>query len=86
MRASAPDMSRGPTTMSKRDILWLGCYSGRHEWRHIGGRNACCRDDPANCGCSVPVHECAKCGDCDYGDNAEADQVRAECQRDASGG
>lgn len=59
-----------------RDILWLGCYSGNHEWQFVGGCNAGCSDW---CGCSVPVHECAKCGDCDYGVNAEADHVRQRC-------
>ncbi len=50
-----------------------------HKWESIGGRNACCNDDPNNCGCSVPVNECSSCGDCDYGDNEDADRVRAEC-------
>jgi hypothetical protein len=27
----------------------------------------------------VPVHACEVCGDCDYGENAEAVAVRAEC-------
>jgi hypothetical protein len=45
-----------------------------HQWVSTGG---------ANCGCpvgycSVPVRECA-CGDCDYGDNAEADKIRSVC-------
>jgi hypothetical protein len=46
-----------------------------HLWVSTGGRNCCC-DDGA---CSVPVHECSACGDCDYGDNEEADAVRAAC-------
>ena len=70
--------------MVERDYLFLGCYSGNHDWRFIGGRNAGCRDDIANCGCSVPVHECAKCGGCDYGDNAEADDVRRQCEWSAA--
>jgi hypothetical protein len=32
-----------------------------------------------DCSCSVPVHECAVCGDCDYGDNPEADQTVRRC-------
>lgn len=68
--------------MAKRDFIWLGCYSGNHDWRFMGGRNAGCRG--GDCGCSVPVHECAKCGDCDYGDNAEADEVRQHCEWVAS--
>lgn len=59
-----------------RDFLWLGCSSGKHAMRFAGGRNAGCSRD---CQCSVPVNECADCGDCDYGDNADADQIREEC-------
>ena len=55
------------------------CAELGHVWRHIGGCNAGCGDD---CACSVPVHECARCGDCDYGDNAEAEAERAECAYD----
>jgi hypothetical protein len=73
---SASGSERG---VRERDILWLGCYSGNHPWRLIGGRNAGCSRGVNDCICSVPVHECTRCGACDYGDNAEADQVRAEC-------
>lgn len=66
-------------TAKVRDFLWLGCVSGNHDWRFIGGRNADCERGAMDCGCSIPVHECARCGDCDYGDNDEADQVRANC-------
>lgn len=59
----------------KRDFLWLGCHDG-HDWRSIGGANAGCDDV---CRCSVPVHQCARCGDCDYGENEEATEVRREC-------
>jgi hypothetical protein len=31
------------------------------------------------CGCSVPVNTCSQCGDCDYGDNEEAKDVRRVC-------
>lgn len=58
-----------------RDYLLLGCLAG-HDWRVIGGCNAGCSHD---CGCSVPVHECSRCGDCDYGDNEDAAAVRADC-------
>lgn len=53
------------------------CAETGHDWRFIGGKNAGCDED--GCGCSVPVHECAKCGDCDYGDNAEATETVARC-------
>lgn len=67
----------------ERDFIFLGCYWGKHDWQHIGGCNAGC--DPY-CNCSIPVHECARCGDCDYGRNPEADDVRAECLSSREGG
>lgn len=55
------------------DCAKYGC-----DWKHIGGCNAGC-DLDKDCGCSVPVYQCTKCGDCDYGDNEEADAKRASC-------
>lgn len=65
---------------AERDFIWLGCLSGNHQWRFIGGTNAACDLGLKDCGCSVPVNECEKCGDCDYGQNDEADQVREACR------
>ena len=48
-----------------------------HKWKHIGGRSCDCPGVTG--GCSVPVHECEVCGDCDYGDNAEAVDVHHQC-------
>jgi len=62
--------------MTERDWLLVSCVAGNHEWKHIGGCNAGCGND---CACSVPVHECRRCGDCDYGDNAEAVEARRRC-------
>lgn len=61
--------------MTKRDWLFIECEAG-HDWRILGGCNAGCH---ADCACSVPVNECGRCGDCDYGDNTEAEQVRVNC-------
>lgn len=61
--------------MIKRDYLFVGCDAG-HDWQSIGGRNAGCDED---CVCSVPVNLCRLCGDSDYGDNADADEVRSQC-------
>lgn len=61
--------------MTKRDFLFVGCEGG-HDMRHLGGCNAGCH---GNCSCSVPVHECSRCHRCDYGENPEAQQVRADC-------
>lgn len=52
------------------------CRDLGHDWQSIGGCNAGCCDD---CGCSVPVNECTRCKDCDYGDNDEAIKVRSLC-------
>lgn len=60
----------------KRQIGAASCTEAGHDWKQIGGCNAGCDDD---CACSVPVHECAVCGDCDYGDNAWADETRSQC-------
>lgn len=58
------------------------CEELGHDWRFIGGCNASCELE-RSCGCSVPVHECQRCGDCDYGDNAEASEIRERCKSDA---
>lgn len=62
----------------KREIAGAPCAEVGHRWKHIGGSNAGC--DPWCC-CSVPVHKCAVCGDCDYGDNAEAREIRTGCTK-----
>lgn len=54
------------------------CAMLGHKWVHIGGGGCGCGCEDG--GCSVPVHECEVCGDCDYGDNAEADEIRARCR------
>lgn len=51
---------------------------GAHDWKLLGGKNAGCGRHA--CGCSVHVYECTRCGDCDYGDNAEAAEIIAECR------
>lgn len=53
-----------------------GCVEAGHEWKHIGGRNACCDH---LCVCSIPVYECQRCGDSDYGENAEAEGTMRRC-------
>ena len=62
-----------------RDFLYLNCQSGEHKWKSVGGRNAYCENGDL-CDCSVPVHECEVCGDCDYGNTPEADEIRRECR------
>lgn len=61
----------------KRQIGSASCQEiGAHDWVFQGGCNAGCSQC---CACSVPVHECSRCGDCDYGKNVEADEVRRVC-------
>jgi hypothetical protein len=55
------------------------CRDLGHDWQSLGGCNAGC-DLGDDCYCSVPVNECSRCKDCDYGDNANADEVRRECR------
>lgn len=47
-----------------------------HKWVFIGGKNCGCYQGST---CSVPVHECEVCGDCDYGDNEDAAETRERC-------
>ena len=54
------------------------CRLHGHTWKMIGGANAGCCD---TCSCSVDVHECIVCKDCDYGDTPEAIEVRAHCDQ-----
>lgn len=63
----------------RREIAGAECSIVGHDWKHIGGRNAgCCFE----CWCSVPVYECRKCKDCDYGENADASEVKRKCRDD----
>lgn len=59
---------------ANRDWLFLNCQVA-HQWETIGGANCGCEDGA----CSVPVRQCAVCGDCDYGENEDATNVRDNC-------
>lgn len=61
-------------------LLVPTCAEVGHHWKHLGGCNAGC-DLDRDCTCSIPVHECRRCGDCDYGENREGRRVRADCAR-----
>lgn len=73
---NALEEARAEVARLERAIAQGPCIEFGHTWRSRGGMNAGCSRD---CGCSVPVHECTKCGDCDYGDNAEAAEKRRQC-------
>ena len=68
-------IGRSELTTMPRDFLFVECERG-HDWQSFGGCNAGCHIE---CSCSVPVNFCRRCGYCDYGDNAEAEQVRIDC-------
>ncbi len=72
VESSQPSRLQSP----RRDFLFLHCQAG-HEWVFEGGRSCNCGHTLGHC--SLPVHRCAKCGDYDYGDNAEADEIMARC-------
>lgn len=75
--------ARAAVARLERQIASATCAEmGAHDWCSIGGCNAACGSD---CGCSVPVNECTRCGDCDYGKNLEADDIRAKCKECSDG-
>lgn len=63
----------------RREIANGPCLGFGHDWVFAGSSNLGCH---ADCACGGPVYSCSKCGDCDYGDNSEADELRAECAAD----
>ena len=71
--------ARARVAQLERAVRQASCREVGHDWKSIGGCNAGCRLGK-DCGCSVPVHECTKCGDCDYGDNDWAEKTRTECE------
>jgi len=78
---SNPETSDLDRLLAEASVLAGGdhpCAVLGHKWKHVGGRNCGCPGVAG--GCSVPVHECEACGDCDYGDNAEADEIKLECE------
>lgn len=65
------------TERTYADIYGDPCEFG-HTLVVLGYKNAGCGPD---CCCSVPVHQCVVCGDCDYGDNDEAAEIVDRCQQ-----
>lgn len=71
------DKARGEVYRIERAIAGAPCSEVGHRWVSIGGSNAGCGP---TCCCSVPVHECSVCKDCDYGDNPDAHETIAKCE------
>lgn len=70
------EKARAEVARLEREAAQGPCREFGHKWKFLGGANAGCGE---HCGCSVSVHVCEKCGDCDYGDNDEADEIRRSC-------
>jgi len=74
-RAEVARLERIAATATCREI---GC-----DMQSIGGANCGCifydGEDRCEGQCSIPVLKCTRCGDCDYGENAEAEEKRASC-------
>jgi hypothetical protein len=75
------DAARAELARLERLATVAPCAAKGHDWRHIGGMNCCCSPDGR---CSVPVYECAWCGDCDYGENDEAAEKRRNCAEEGT--
>ena len=75
--AKALAAARAEVARLERVALGASCEELGHDWKHIGGRNCGCFPDAC---CSVPVYECGRCGDCDYGDNGESNAKREGCE------
>lgn len=69
----ALEAARAEVARLERAEAHAGCAEVGHRWVHIGGRNCGCGQ------CSIPVYECSRCKDCDYGENAEARDKIAKC-------
>lgn len=59
----------------EREAAAAPCREVGHRWASVGGANCGCDDGE----CSIPVYECKVCGECDYGENAEAAAVKRNC-------
>lgn len=71
------DAARAEVARLEREAATATCWElGRHDWQSIGGVNCGCHELAC---CSVPINECARCGECDYGDNEDANDQRSEC-------
>lgn len=79
------DYCRRKTTALDRLIAEAAVLAGgAHPCAILGHKWVFTGCAPCGCdtylGCSIPVYECELCGDCDYGDNEEADKTRADCE------
>lgn len=72
--------ARSQVAQLERQVAGAPCAEVGHRWISKGGMNAGCDIGGDLCNCSIPVNVCSVCGDCDYGENAEAQQIREDCK------
>lgn len=70
LKAAREEVARLERYAAGASCREIGC-----DMEFSGGKNCGCE----NGACSVPVYICTRCGDSDYGDNAEAVERRAAC-------
>lgn len=74
------EAARAEVERIERAVAAATCAEVGHRWISKGGMNAACEIGSDLCNCSIPVNMCAVCGDCDYGENDEARQIREDCR------
>lgn len=70
------EIARANLVRLERMAASASCVELGHDWQMLGGRICNCE----NGYCSIPVNECKRCGDCDYGDNEEARDIMTKCK------
>lgn len=68
--------ARARVAQLERQALQATCQDLGCDLQHIGGASCGCHKDAC---CSIPVYRCRRCKGYDYGDNAEADEIRRTC-------
>ena len=72
------DKARAEVARLERQALSATCAEIGHDWQMMGGVNC---QTAGGCGdCSVAVHECSRCKDCDYGESDEANRQVEACR------
>ncbi|MCX7322196.1 MAG: hypothetical protein NT113_22890 [Hyphomicrobiales bacterium] len=71
------EVARAHLAHLERQANTATCAEIGHDWISKGGANCGCHKDAC---CSIPVHECSRCGGCDYGENKWAADHIAQCE------
>lgn len=70
------EAARAEVARLERIAASATCAELGHDWVSLGGCNCGCHENAA---CSIPVNECRRCGECDYGDNDDARAIKDGC-------